>query len=117
MKATSLASAPKASAKPVSEEKGASPESRGVESARESAIANQSIRVGVSVLENLMTIVSELVLINPVASTQQSSPGQPGSGVLASFFGTLQLFPLERGSRPGPRDVREHPPRRGERTV
>ncbi len=52
---------PAAAKKPAAAAKEAAPEAP-AEAHRESSVANQSIRVNVDVLENLMTMVSELVL-------------------------------------------------------
>ena len=49
----------------------------------EAETANQTIRVGVDVLENLMTMVSELVLIrNQLIQTLRSAPESPFAGPL-----------------------------------
>lgn len=68
------APAPKAAAKPAA----AKAESDGEETKKESAVAQQSIRVNVDLLENLMTMVSELVLtrnqVLQILRTQKDSP-------------------------------------------
>ena len=67
------APAPKATAKPAAKAEG-----EGEENKKESAVAQQSIRVNVDLLENLMTMVSELVLtrnqVLQILRTQKDSP-------------------------------------------
>jgi two-component system chemotaxis sensor kinase CheA len=76
--AAAPAPAPAAKAKPAAKPAATKAEGEGDENKKESAVAQQSIRVNVDLLENLMTMVSELVLtrnqVLQILRTQKDSP-------------------------------------------
>ncbi|KPF81270.1 hypothetical protein IP78_05435 [Brevundimonas sp. AAP58] len=76
---------PEAAPEPVAPIASAEPQAASAASrpAAEAETANQTIRVSVDVLENLMTMVSELVLIrNQLIQTLRSAPESPFAGPL-----------------------------------